>query len=106
MEKEKEGYERTNSKWIWWSVESYTHRQGQTQGAIPRSAGTLLTRVLCLQPAPWSDGGPESLRSPYDGVAIHKNQTCSSSASGIGGANVSEPNMSSAGIFLSRVITS
>ncbi|GFN97223.1 hypothetical protein PoB_002372900 [Plakobranchus ocellatus] len=29
-----------------------------------RSAGTLLSRVRAPPPAPWPDGGPESLRSP------------------------------------------
>ncbi|GFN92978.1 hypothetical protein PoB_001948400 [Plakobranchus ocellatus] len=28
-----------------------------------RSAGTLLSRVRATPPAPWLDGGPESLRS-------------------------------------------
>ncbi|GFO37817.1 hypothetical protein PoB_006432200 [Plakobranchus ocellatus] len=34
-----------------------------------RSAGTLLSRVRALPPAPWPDGGPESLRTPC-GLAI------------------------------------
>ncbi|GFO18620.1 hypothetical protein PoB_004512500 [Plakobranchus ocellatus] len=29
-----------------------------------RSAGNLLSRVRAPPPAPWPDGGPESLRSP------------------------------------------
>ncbi|GFN80950.1 hypothetical protein PoB_000745600 [Plakobranchus ocellatus] len=37
-----------------------------------RSAGTLLSRVRVLPPAPWPDGGPESLRSPWCGLAIYK----------------------------------
>ncbi|GFO36313.1 hypothetical protein PoB_006281800, partial [Plakobranchus ocellatus] len=39
-----------------------------------RSAGTLLSRVRVPPPAPWPDGGPESLRSPCCGLAIYKNQ--------------------------------
>ncbi|GFN80485.1 hypothetical protein PoB_000699100 [Plakobranchus ocellatus] len=38
-----------------------------------RSAGTLLSRVRAPLPAAWPDGGPESLRSPYCGLAIYKN---------------------------------
>ncbi|GFO36993.1 hypothetical protein PoB_006349800 [Plakobranchus ocellatus] len=38
-----------------------------------RSAGTLLSRVRALLPAPWPDGGPKSLRSPCCGLAIYKN---------------------------------
>ncbi|GFN78836.1 hypothetical protein PoB_000534200 [Plakobranchus ocellatus] len=34
-----------------------------------RSAGTLLSRVRAMPPAPWPDGGPESLRSPCCGLA-------------------------------------
>ncbi|GFN88978.1 hypothetical protein PoB_001548400 [Plakobranchus ocellatus] len=37
-----------------------------------RSAGTLLSRVRALPPAPWPDGGPENLRSPCT-LVIHKN---------------------------------
>ncbi|GFO47741.1 hypothetical protein PoB_007424600 [Plakobranchus ocellatus] len=37
-----------------------------------RSAGTLLSRVRAPPPAPWPDGGPESLRSPCCGLAIYK----------------------------------
>ncbi|GFO37092.1 hypothetical protein PoB_006359700, partial [Plakobranchus ocellatus] len=37
-----------------------------------RSAGTLLSRVRAPLPAPWPDGGPESLRSPCCGLAIYK----------------------------------
>ncbi|GFN87136.1 hypothetical protein PoB_001364200 [Plakobranchus ocellatus] len=43
-----------------------------------RSAGTILSRVRAPQPAPWPDGAPESLRSPCCGLAIYKNQICSS----------------------------
>ncbi|GFO14907.1 hypothetical protein PoB_004141200 [Plakobranchus ocellatus] len=38
-----------------------------------RSAGTLLSRVRAPLPAPWSEGVPESLRSPSCGLAIYKN---------------------------------
>ncbi|GFO25924.1 hypothetical protein PoB_005242900 [Plakobranchus ocellatus] len=38
-----------------------------------RSAGILLSRVRAPLPAPWPDGGPESLRSPCCGLAIYKN---------------------------------
>ncbi|GFO28447.1 hypothetical protein PoB_005495200 [Plakobranchus ocellatus] len=38
-----------------------------------RSAGTLLSRVRAPLPAPWPDGGPESLRSPCCGLAVYKN---------------------------------
>ncbi|GFO33643.1 hypothetical protein PoB_006014800 [Plakobranchus ocellatus] len=38
-----------------------------------RSAGTLLSRVRAPLPAPWPDGGPESLRSPCCGLVIYKN---------------------------------
>ncbi|GFN85451.1 hypothetical protein PoB_001195700 [Plakobranchus ocellatus] len=37
-----------------------------------RSAGILLSRVRAPLPAPWPDGGPESLRSPCCGLAIYK----------------------------------
>ncbi|GFO35853.1 hypothetical protein PoB_006235800 [Plakobranchus ocellatus] len=37
-----------------------------------RSAGTLLSRARAPLPAPWPDGGPESLRSPCCGLAIYK----------------------------------
>ncbi|GFN89764.1 hypothetical protein PoB_001627000 [Plakobranchus ocellatus] len=37
-----------------------------------RSAGTFLSRVRAPPPAPWPDGGPESLRSPCCGLAIYK----------------------------------
>ncbi|GFO43615.1 hypothetical protein PoB_007012000 [Plakobranchus ocellatus] len=37
-----------------------------------RSAGTLLSRVRAPPPAPWPDGGPESLRSPCCGLALYK----------------------------------
>ncbi|GFO18614.1 hypothetical protein PoB_004511900 [Plakobranchus ocellatus] len=42
-----------------------------------RSTGTLLSRVRAQPPAPWPDGGPESLKSPC-GQAIYKNLTVSS----------------------------
>ncbi|GFN79341.1 hypothetical protein PoB_000584700 [Plakobranchus ocellatus] len=38
-----------------------------------RSAGTLLSRVRAPLPAPWPDGGPESLRSRCCGLAMYKN---------------------------------
>ncbi|GFO42410.1 hypothetical protein PoB_006891500 [Plakobranchus ocellatus] len=38
-----------------------------------RSAGTLLSRVRAPPPAPWPDGGSESLRSPCCGLAVYKN---------------------------------
>ncbi|GFO16716.1 hypothetical protein PoB_004322100 [Plakobranchus ocellatus] len=38
-----------------------------------RPAATLLSRVRAPPPAPWPDGESESLRSPYCGLAIHKN---------------------------------
>ncbi|GFO32757.1 hypothetical protein PoB_005926200 [Plakobranchus ocellatus] len=37
-----------------------------------RSAGTLLLWVRAPPPAPWADGGPESLRSLCCGLAITK----------------------------------
>ncbi|GFO26301.1 hypothetical protein PoB_005280600 [Plakobranchus ocellatus] len=37
-----------------------------------RSAGALLSRVRAPPPVSWPDGGPESLRSPRCGLAIHK----------------------------------
>ncbi|GFO29907.1 hypothetical protein PoB_005641200 [Plakobranchus ocellatus] len=40
-----------------------------------RFSGTLLSRVRAPPPAPWPDGGPESLRSPCCGLAIYKNQS-------------------------------
>ncbi|GFO03581.1 hypothetical protein PoB_003008600 [Plakobranchus ocellatus] len=40
-----------------------------------RSAGTLLSRIRALPPAPWPDDGPESLRSSCCGLAICKSQT-------------------------------
>ncbi|GFO32478.1 transglutaminase [Plakobranchus ocellatus] len=42
-----------------------------------RSAGTVQSRVRAPTPAPRPDGGPQSLRSPFCGVAVHKkpNQT-------------------------------
>ncbi|GFO17225.1 hypothetical protein PoB_004373000 [Plakobranchus ocellatus] len=39
-----------------------------------RSAGTFLPRIRAPPPAPWPDGGSESLRSPCCGLAIYKNQ--------------------------------
>ncbi|GFO46195.1 hypothetical protein PoB_007270000 [Plakobranchus ocellatus] len=39
------------------------------------SEGTLLSRVQAPLPAPWSDGGPKSLRSPCCGLAMYKNET-------------------------------
>ncbi|GFN82915.1 hypothetical protein PoB_000942100 [Plakobranchus ocellatus] len=39
-----------------------------------RSAGTLLSQVQASPPAPWPDKGHENLRSPFCGLAIHKNQ--------------------------------
>ncbi|GFO47374.1 hypothetical protein PoB_007387900 [Plakobranchus ocellatus] len=36
-----------------------------------KSAGALLSRVRAPPPAPWPDGGLESLRSPCCGLAIH-----------------------------------
>ncbi|GFO32452.1 hypothetical protein PoB_005895700 [Plakobranchus ocellatus] len=39
-----------------------------------RSAGTLLSQVRAPPPAPWPDGGPESLRSPCCGLAVYINQ--------------------------------
>ncbi|GFN80853.1 hypothetical protein PoB_000735900 [Plakobranchus ocellatus] len=45
-----------------------------TSESALRSAGTLLSRVRAPPPAPWPDGGPESLRSPCCGLAIYKNQ--------------------------------
>ncbi|GFO03560.1 hypothetical protein PoB_003006500 [Plakobranchus ocellatus] len=48
---------------------------GSTVACEPalRSAGTLLSRVRAPLPAPWPDGGPDSLRSPCCGLAINKN---------------------------------
>ncbi|GFO48996.1 hypothetical protein PoB_007550100 [Plakobranchus ocellatus] len=40
-----------------------------------RSAGILPSWVRAPPPAPWTDGGPKSLRSPCCGLAIHNNQT-------------------------------
>ncbi|GFN81421.1 hypothetical protein PoB_000792700 [Plakobranchus ocellatus] len=40
-----------------------------------RSAGTLLSQVRTPPPAPWPDGGLESLRSHYCELAIHANQS-------------------------------
>ncbi|GFN91067.1 hypothetical protein PoB_001757300 [Plakobranchus ocellatus] len=37
-----------------------------------RSARILLSQVRALPPAPWPDGGPESLRSPCCGLATFK----------------------------------
>ncbi|GFO32505.1 hypothetical protein PoB_005901000 [Plakobranchus ocellatus] len=39
------------------------------------SQGTLLSWVRASPPAPWPDGGPESLRSPCCGLAIYENQS-------------------------------
>ncbi|GFO43485.1 hypothetical protein PoB_006999000 [Plakobranchus ocellatus] len=60
--------------------EKYFHRPLQIGGvgstvaceSALRSAGTLLSRVRAPLPAPWPDGGPESLRSPCCGLAIYK----------------------------------
>ncbi|GFO19095.1 hypothetical protein PoB_004560000 [Plakobranchus ocellatus] len=54
-----------------------TIRQGGVGSTVAcesalRSAGTLLSRVRAPLPAPWPDGGPESLRSPCCGLAIYK----------------------------------
>ncbi|GFO11478.1 hypothetical protein PoB_003798300 [Plakobranchus ocellatus] len=40
-----------------------------------RSAGTFRLRVRAPLPAPWPDGGPESLGSPCCGLALYKNQS-------------------------------
>ncbi|GFO02646.1 hypothetical protein PoB_002915100 [Plakobranchus ocellatus] len=40
------------------------------------SAGIPLSRVRAPPPAPWPDGWPESLRSPYCGLAIHTQSLC------------------------------
>ncbi|GFO01908.1 hypothetical protein PoB_002841300 [Plakobranchus ocellatus] len=40
-----------------------------------RYAGTLLSRVRAPPPAPWPDGGPESLRTPCGLVIYKTNQT-------------------------------
>ncbi|GFN97836.1 hypothetical protein PoB_002434200 [Plakobranchus ocellatus] len=45
-----------------------------------RSAGTLLSWVRASPPAPWPDGGPESLRSP---CYIYKNQTLKDPGPGV-----------------------
>ncbi|GFN97219.1 hypothetical protein PoB_002372500 [Plakobranchus ocellatus] len=44
-----------------------------------RSVATVLSRVRTSPPAPWSAGGPKSLRSSCCGVAFYENQTSSSS---------------------------
>ncbi|GFO00567.1 hypothetical protein PoB_002707200 [Plakobranchus ocellatus] len=55
-----------------------THPSTRSVGGIVaiestlRSAGTLLSRVRAPPPTPWPDGGPESLRSSYCGLAIYK----------------------------------
>ncbi|GFO18533.1 hypothetical protein PoB_004503800 [Plakobranchus ocellatus] len=36
------------------------------------STGIFLSRVLAAPLVPWPDGGPESLRSPYCGLALHR----------------------------------
>ncbi|GFO26673.1 hypothetical protein PoB_005317800 [Plakobranchus ocellatus] len=55
---------------------SFSRGVGGTVASEPalRSAGTLLSRVRAPPPAPWPDGGPESLRSPCCGQATYKNQ--------------------------------
>ncbi|GFO50573.1 hypothetical protein PoB_007707800 [Plakobranchus ocellatus] len=45
-----------------------------TSESALRSAGTLLSWFRAPTPTPRSEGGPESLRSPCCGLAIHKNQ--------------------------------
>ncbi|GFO40591.1 hypothetical protein PoB_006709600 [Plakobranchus ocellatus] len=47
------------------------HLLRRARDSVLRSAGTLLLRVRALPPAPWPDGGPESLRSPCYGLAIY-----------------------------------
>ncbi|GFO21468.1 hypothetical protein PoB_004797300 [Plakobranchus ocellatus] len=34
-------------------------------GSTLRSAGTLLSQIRAPPPAPWPNGGPESLKSPF-----------------------------------------
>ncbi|GFN79301.1 hypothetical protein PoB_000580700 [Plakobranchus ocellatus] len=43
--------------------------------SVLRSAGTLLSQVRDSPPAPWPDGGLESLRSSCCGLVIYKNQS-------------------------------
>ncbi|GFO45536.1 hypothetical protein PoB_007204100 [Plakobranchus ocellatus] len=53
-----------------------------------RSAVILLLRVRAPPPAPWPDGGPESLRSPFCRLAVYKNQPSSNSnTNGYGNTN-------------------
>ncbi|GFO18114.1 hypothetical protein PoB_004461900 [Plakobranchus ocellatus] len=56
------------------STQARIHRAGAFSISV-RSAGTLLSRIRAPPPAPWPDGGPESLRSPCCVLAIYKNQT-------------------------------
>ncbi|GFN99319.1 hypothetical protein PoB_002582500 [Plakobranchus ocellatus] len=42
-------------------------------GSGLRSVGILLSRTRAPPPAPWTDGGPKSLRSPCCGLAIYEN---------------------------------
>ncbi|GFO21425.1 hypothetical protein PoB_004793000 [Plakobranchus ocellatus] len=46
-----------------------------TSESALRSAEILLSRVRVPPPAPWPDTGPENLRLPCCGLAIHKNKT-------------------------------
>ncbi|GFO23057.1 hypothetical protein PoB_004956200 [Plakobranchus ocellatus] len=49
-------------------------RRHSGQRVRPEICSTLLSRVRASPPAPWSDGGPESLISPSCGLAIRKYQ--------------------------------
>ncbi|GFN90129.1 hypothetical protein PoB_001663500 [Plakobranchus ocellatus] len=60
---------RVKSSEVEWDV-------GGTANSEPalRSAGTVLSRIQALSPAPWLNGELESLRSPCCKQAIHNNQ--------------------------------
>ncbi|GFO48098.1 hypothetical protein PoB_007460300 [Plakobranchus ocellatus] len=73
-----------NMQWnyciFWRMLEGTTRKNKKLQNAgasvasesALRSAGILLSRVRAPPPTPLPDGGPESLRSPYCGLAVYK----------------------------------
>ncbi|GFO17101.1 hypothetical protein PoB_004360600 [Plakobranchus ocellatus] len=72
--------------------------------SAPRSAGALSSRFRALLPAPWSDGGPVGLRSPYCGLAIYKQPTDPFSSSPIFFSH-SHPHIYSLSLLLSMLTT-
>ncbi|GFN82536.1 hypothetical protein PoB_000904200 [Plakobranchus ocellatus] len=61
---------------IWYCADicDFSFLTGKGVGGSVANESALGSAVRGPPPAPWPDGGPESLRSPRCGLAIHKNQ--------------------------------